>query len=425
MEITQQTLPHSRIKCSVKISAEERTKAEAQALTALAKRVNIKGFRPGMAPPDKVKASIDPDDLLKETARIFLPEAIRKSMEETKAAPILAPQVSVESQEPLTLSIVFVLKPEVSLKKPDRISVEKKETAKIEQKDIDEFLQRALAPHRVETVIDRPAARGDVVYVSSEATGKDGTAIAEISHPSIRLTVGSADDFVPGISDHLQGMKTNDVKEIDAAFPDSHAVPTLRGKTAKVKVSVKSVAESKLPELTAEFLESKLRVKKTPAEFRTEVEKMLGDQRMSEERRRREENFFDKVREATTVDLAPELVDAEVQEMLQDLQGRLQKDGLSMEDWIKAMGKEPKEIVDMMKETATKQLSLRLGLEELMNHKKITADEEQMKKILTEAKTSAATGGDMDPKDFEPEGSAYRQIEWDLRMRKLMEEYVG
>lgn len=424
MEISCQKLAQNRIKCTVKIGAEERAKAEMQALNALAKQVNIKGFRPGKAPPDKVRSSIDPDELLKETARMFLPDAITKSMEEGKAAPILPPQVAVETKEPLTLSILYIEKPTVTLSKPDKIKIEKKETATIEKKDVDDFLGKVLASHRTETVVDRAAQRGDVVYVSSEATDAEGKTLPELTHLNIRLTVGSTDDFVPGISDHLQGMKAFDSKTVDAAFTDKHVVPSLRGKKAKVKVSLKSVSEAKAPELTADFIEARLRMKKTPDELRSEVEKMLADQRGGEERRRREEAFFDAVRAATKVDLAPELIDAEVQEMLQDLQQRLRHENLTMDDWIKAMGKEPKEIVETMKQTAVKQLTLRLGLQELMDHKKIAPDQEQFTKILADSKAAAAQNDGLASEEFESGGSAYRQIEWDLKMRKLMGEYV-
>ncbi len=425
MEISCQTLSQSRIKCVIKFSAEEKAKAEQQALSVLGQRVNLKGFRPGKAPPDMVRASVNADDMLTETARVLLPDAIRQSLEQSKAQPILPPQVGVESRDPLTISILFIGKPEVTLRKPEKIKADKGEPTKIEQKDIDEFLQRALANHRVETVIDRPAQHGDVVYISSEAADAEGNPLKEISHPSVRLTVGSADDFVPGIGEHLQGMKTNDSKAIDAVFPSSHGVPALRDKKAKIKIAVKSVASVTMPEITAEFLETKLKLKRTPDEFKADVEKMLGDQKAGESRRKREEAFFDAIRAATTVDLAPELAEAEVQEMLRDLQERLQRENLTMDDWIKAMGKEPKEILETMRVNATKQLTLRLGLEAMLDWKKIAPDETKFKQIVADSKQSAARQGNIRSGDFEPGGNAYRQIEWDLRMRTLMDEYVG
>ncbi len=424
MEISFQKLPQAKTKCTVKISAEQRSIAEQKALASLSEHANIKGFRKGKAPPDMVRAGIDPDDLLKETARVFLPDAVRQCLEQSKAAPILPPQVHVESQEPLVLSILFIEKPEVRLKKPEKITIEKKQTSAVEAKDIDAFLQRVLASHRTETVLDRPAQHGDVVYVESRATDAQDNAIKELSHPNVRLTVGSAEDFVPGISEHLHGMKGNDSKSMEARFPDTHAVPAVRGKKATVHVTVKSVAESRLPEITPEFLASTLRIKKTPDEFRKDIEHMLSEQQTNDERTRRENAFFDAVRAATTVDLAPELIEAEAQEMLKDLQERLQREGLTMEDWMTSMDKQPKDVLEMISDGAKKQLTLRLGLQEMMEWKKIVPDEEQFKRMLTDAKASAAQHGEGKPEDYEPDGSAYRQMEWEMKMRKLVAGYI-
>ncbi len=163
----------------------------------------------------------------------------------------------------------------------------------------------------------------------------------------------------------------------------------------------------------------------TPDLFRKDVKKMLLDRKKSEEMKRREEDLYEKVKAATQVDVAPELLDAEVQDMVQDLHQRLEQQKMSMDDWLKATGKDPKSVIDEMKQIASSRIVLRFGMQELATKLKIEPDAKVLEQNLKSAKEHEEKNGHPIPEaELQPGGSVYEQIKFDLKMQALVKQMV-
>ncbi len=108
MDISIKKEKDSTTKATIVIDEGERAKAEAKALTTLAGKVRLKGFRPGKAPEEMVRASVESEQLLEETVRSLLPEALRGALEKSAVKPILEPHIGIQALYPLTLEITFV-----------------------------------------------------------------------------------------------------------------------------------------------------------------------------------------------------------------------------------------------------------------------------------------------------------------------------
>jgi trigger factor len=117
METKVEKLKQSRVRTTTVIDEASRATAEAAALVRLSEQVEIKGFRVGKAPADKVKERVGADRLLEETVRELLPVVLKDALEKTKAKPMLRPAANVVSMSPLTISLTFVERPEVTVKK--------------------------------------------------------------------------------------------------------------------------------------------------------------------------------------------------------------------------------------------------------------------------------------------------------------------
>ena len=152
---------------------------------------------------------------------------------------------------------------------------------------------------------------------------------------------------------------------------------------------------------------------------------MLTGQRRNAEMKRREEELYKKVREATTIDLAPELIDAEVHEMLADLQHRLKEQDSTVEKWLETTGKKWEQVVEEMKGIAKDRIILRFGMQMLADFKKAEADPALLEKALAAERAHIKDHGHSTPaSELEPGGNVYEQIRWEKRMQTLVEGMI-
>ncbi len=425
METKVEKLKESRIKTTTIVSADAKKNAEEKALKNLAQRVRIKGFREGMAPPALVREHVTQEQIVEETVRMALPDVMADALKTSGAKPIIRPAASVVSLEPLTISITFVERPTAELKKTDSIKIEKKNIPESSVKDIEDFIQKLLIQDRVDTPVDREAKKGDSVNLSLKAKDAAGKQVDELTVSRYSVLLGN-EDLLSELEPHVLGIKKGEKKSVSVSFPKDHDIPAIQGKKLTIDIEATEVSEVKLPELTSEYIKTRLGADRTPDAFRKEVGTMLTSQKRSQEMKRREEALYEAVKAATKIDLAPELIDAEVQEMVIDLQERLKKQGSTVEDWLKATNKDQKAVLEEMRGIAQSRIVLRFGMQEFAEAKKITVDPTEihlaMKAEITHAKEHGHPLTDEDQKEG---GSAYERIKWEKTMEKLVEGMIG
>lgn len=123
------------------------------------------------------------------------------------------------------------------------------------QAQIDSFAQNNLV---TETITDRAVADGDTVnidYVGSidgvefagGSTGGNGT----------EVTIGVT-NYIPGFLDQLVGHTPGENFDIDVTFPDDYGSADLAGKDAVFNITINSIIERSLPEVTDDWVANTL-----------------------------------------------------------------------------------------------------------------------------------------------------------------------
>src|SRR5690606_35922474 len=95
------------------------------------KTAEIKGFRKGKVPMDKVKALYS-DRVQSNVVQRLVEENFFKALDETKLDPINQPQLDMkplEEGKPFAFSLTFEVHPEVELKKYEGLEVQKEQLA--------------------------------------------------------------------------------------------------------------------------------------------------------------------------------------------------------------------------------------------------------------------------------------------------------
>jgi len=410
---------NGRIECTVTFTTEQVAPAEERALKALAAEVKLPGFRPGQAPREMLMEKINKDHLLEETIRSLLPTAVEALVKEHEIKPIASPKVSLKKRDPLTISVVFVEHPRVTVKGADKIKVEKKEP-KVDDKDVEKMVQYILEKHEHATETDRPAQEKDRVTLDFWGADAEGKEIPPIRTQGHSVTIGSS-TLIPGFEEHLKGLKKGDEKSFTVTFPAKYHAKELENKPVTFHVTVKKVEEVTLPELTDAFVKEHLHGESTEA-FQKDIRSSMIAQEEHIERQRREQVLLEEIRKATNVDLPQELIDDEEESLVENLAKELKRQNMTIQEWMEKANKKPDDVHKEMQDSAKKRLTLRLGIRELITSKNITVSDEEMKQTIDGLLSSAPPA---ERKNIEPSyqkgQQAYEQLEWQKKVEKLFE----
>lgn len=405
------------------IDPQDKSTAEQKALTRLGQRVSIKGFRPGHVPEAMLRERISPGQLLEETVRELMATLIPSLLSQEKITPIVPPNIEVQSREPLVLTISFVERPEVTVKGIDKIKIEKKEKP-VTDADVERVMTGLLQRFRETTRSEAPAKMGDELVLTAKATDAQGAAISELSMEHQRLLLGST-RLVPGFDEALLGLKIGDTKKFTLTIPKDAPVERLRGQKVTIDATVESVMNVVLPELTDAFVKERFGLQ-SAAEMRTEIRGSLTQENEKLERQRREQAFFDALRDAVRVDLAPTLVQAEERVLLNDLVEQLNAQKRTLEEWLKESKQDEATFQKELTTRATERLKLRFALEKVLEEKQIEiSDEELTKEVGTILESVPEERREELAEYYSPTGEGWAQLKWQRRVEKLIASTLG
>lgn len=335
--ITQ--LPKSRVELKFSVSPEEAKPYIEKAVAEISEQKPLKGFRPGKAGYDDVKAAYG-EMLIWETA---LEKIVRanyvKAILDHDINTVGSPEISVEKLIP-GQSIEFTAKADVmpvvtNLLDYSKPLVTRKKHA-VTDADVTGALEDLRKMRRAEAAVDRAATKDDVAVIDLEIT-KDKVLIEGGAARDFKVYLNEA-SVIPGFTDHLVGSKKGDVKTFELEFPKDHFNKMLAGALAGFTATVKEVFELRLPELNDEFAKS------VGIESVEKLKELLRKNLQEEQDRKTDEaieiELLQKLVSGSRFSEIPELlVNEEVRRMVAELQHNAEERGMRMEDYLASLKK--------------------------------------------------------------------------------------
>jgi trigger factor len=319
-----------------------------------------------------------------DTFNELVPDIYDEAIKENKIEAVSRPNIDITQMEKgknLIFTAIVQTKPEVKIGKYKGIELEKIEYT-VSDKDVEHELGH-MAEHnaRLMTVEDRPVEKGDLTVIDFEGF-IDGVPFEGGKAEKHELEIGS-NTFIPGFEDQIIGMKLEEEKDITVAFPEDYFSKELAGKKAIFKVKLHEIKKKELPKMDDEFA-------KDVSEFDTleELKNSIKEkmQKENEERAKyeTENNVIEAVCKEVEVDIPSGMIDTEIDNMVKDVEQRLQYQGLNLEQYYSLSGKTQTTMRDEMKEQAEKTVKSRLVLEAIIKEEKIEPEEKEIEEKLKE-----------------------------------------
>lgn len=333
-------------KINVEVPAEKVQKAFERVYKTIQKKANIKGFRPGKAPLNTIKATYG-EDVKGEVVNEIINETYAAALEEHKLDPVGYPKISftkVSEGEDFKFSAEFEVRPEVKLNKYEGLPVVK-EKLDIGQDRIDTVLENIRSGNAdTVTVFElRPLQNGDIAVIDFEGS-VGGAPLPNGSAQGHELEIG-AKQFIDGFEEGLVGMMVDETRTLNLRFPEGYQEPSLSGAAVQFKVKLNSMKKKVLPELNDE-LAKKLGEFQSLDELKTRIRKDIEEtenRRILEDVRNR---IVKSLVEANPVEAPRSLVDQQKEALVEDFKGRLKQQGMTDKDFEEYKDKWGKDFED-------------------------------------------------------------------------------
>ncbi len=156
------------------------------------------------------------------------------------------------------------------------VTVEPKE--EVTQDDIDTYIEQVLGAKTTYEEVDRAIKEGDQVNINYVGK-KGGEEFEGGSSPEkgYDLVIGSH-KFIEGFEEGLVGAKKGDTLDLNLTFPETYSATDLAGQDVVFTVTVNTVKESVVPELTDDYVATLQKDCKTVDEYKEYVKGILEDQ---------------------------------------------------------------------------------------------------------------------------------------------------
>lgn len=420
MEAKMEKIDVNVVKFEVKVEAKKFDEALTRAYKKNVKNFNVPGFRKGKVPMNMVKKYYGIEVLLQDAVNFAIDSSYSEALKENNIIPVDYPKVDVvevgEGKDFVYTAEVTVY-PEVELGEYKGLNVEKK-TYEVNEEEVSKKLKEMQEKNaRVEAKEDGTVENGNIAVIDFKGF-VDGEAFQGGEGHDYSLEIGSK-TFIDTFEEQLVGAKVNDTVEVNVTFPENYGKEELNGKPAKFEVTIKEIKAKELPTLDDEFA-------KETSEFDT-LEALKADitSKLEEANTERSEREFEEAVVAAVsgnakVEVPEVMVEKEVDRMVQNLEQRLQYQGLNLEQYFQFTGTDSEKMREYMRANAQTKVKVDLVLEAIQNAEKIEATEEEIKEKAEEV--AKMYGGTADEKMVELlMGSQQAALRADVVTHKTMQ----
>lgn len=380
MNIVSTKLPKNLIEILVTLSPEEMANFIDQALNKFIQETEIPGFRKGKAPKEMVKQKIGQIKILEEAANLAINQKYPEIIIQEKLNPVGPPRIEIQKlapDNPLVFKIIVPLMPSVKIGDYKKIKVKRKEI-EIKEAAVDKALKELQQMRHKETLVQRPAQKGDKVEIDLEMF-LDKVPLEDGQVKNLACILGE-DFYIPGLSDNLIGLSRGETKEFTLKYPETHYDKKLAGKSVDFKIKVNNIYQIDLPALDNQFAQA-IGNFKTLEELKQQIRKNIEEEAQLKEEERLEIEILEKLVKLSDFEEIPDiLIEAEINKMIDEFKHYFEHQNIKFEDYLNQIKKEEKDLRQEFKPKAEQRIKTALAIHQLAKEQKIDISEAEVDK---------------------------------------------
>lgn len=351
-----------------------------QEVKRLAPQIRMPGFRPGKVPANLIR-KMHGESLQGQALESAVQDGVQKLLADNKLRPAMQPQVELgdgyEHGKDAEVNVSLETLPDVPAPQIEGLKLERL-TLKVDENAIDQQLEQLASSQR--SYDDAPeghaAANGDQLVI--DFVGKvDGVAFEGGTGTDMAVVLGSG-TLIPGFEDQLVGAKAGEERTINVTFPEDYPSENLKGAAATFDITVKAVKLPGEAKIDDDF------AKNLGLQSLDQLRGLLKDQQTQElnglTRTHMKRRLLDQLAETHQFDVPPSMVEAEFQNIMQQLQHEASHEA----DPQAALDEIKKEEAEYRK-IAERRVRLGLLLSEIGQANGVDVSQQEMNRLVAQA----------------------------------------
>ena len=357
----------------IDIDFEDLESKKDEAINKISKSLKVKGFRPGKIPKNIVEREVGEDYILEESIDLYLPEQIFEILQKEEINPAIRPVVKDLKKEKKSykVDVLITLWPKLS-KLPKLNQTVTVDSIAPTEEEIDDQTERIKLQFADVAKVERPSKTSDylLVNISSKENGKE---LEDFSYQDYLYELGS-NSLTPSMDSKLEGVSTGAIIK----FNDD--IPSIGKSNIEITVLVKEIKEKVMPELTDDWVSSMTEFESIK-EMNEELYKNIEMVKKRQVANQYQGLLTSKLIEESKLELPEQLVIAEMDSILRNFMGELNQNNIKIEDYLQMTGLTEEALQEDLKNQATRNLSMVVILDKVVEDKEIQLDEKEIKFI--------------------------------------------
>ncbi len=379
METSAKRLENNKVEVTVTVDAKDVDKAIAGAYKDMANKYRFPGFRPGHAPRPVINSQIGRTTVMAQATEQLVNEvepAVRNAEDIVAVGDPRFPEPAmVEDKQDFTFKVVYTVPPVLTLTscEPVEITLPSEEATEAEiDRQVETF--RGYFGKYVD-IEGRSVQDDDFVYIKCE--GGENAENLKFENRLYKLGGGAMPE---GFDKGLLGMNPGDQKTIEFELPQPEAAEGEEApevKVAKVDVTLNRLVEHTLPELTDEFAKKNFGFDDVAA-MREAIGKEISTQKQQAIPQIKENRVTGALAERLEGEPTPEFTQTVFQELGQNFLNQLQRQGVSLDVWLRMNGIDSQTFMSDLQRQATDIARESLALDALVADKGFDCTDEDV-----------------------------------------------
>ncbi|MBQ8210455.1 MAG: trigger factor [Clostridia bacterium] len=368
----------NEVTIELSIDGEAFASACTKAYNKVKGQIAVPGFRKGKAPKAFIEKYYGEGVFYDDALEIAFPDAYEAAVEEAGIDAVSNPfdfDIKSVGKEGVELSCKVTVKPEVEIGEYKGLKAEK-ESVTVTAEEVQAEITKKLEDNaRIVDVDDRAVENGDIATIDYEGFN-DGVAFDGGKAEEFDLEIGGG-QFIPGFEEQIIGHNIGEEFDINVTFPEEYHAEDLAGKPVVFKIKIHGIKVKEIPELDDEFVKDVSEFD-TVDELKADIEKKMTESKQASADKAFESKLLDMVCESVKGEIPDCMVEKAIDDMINDMDYRLQMQGLDFKTYIKYIGMDEKAVRETYKAQAEKDVKLVLAIEKIVALEGIEATAEEI-----------------------------------------------
>ncbi len=315
-------------KVTVEVSQEFLEKRLEKAYRKLMKSAKIKGFRPGKAPLSIIKSRYR-DVVVEQLEEELVREGSMGAIKERKMKAVAITRIEdgkYHEGKEFTFTAHIEILPEIDPEGYMGIKVTG-EVPEVSEEEVGRELEMLREANAIYRPVERESKEGDYLDISFKSF--EGDQVLNEMNDTVYV-IGGPSSLGEEFDEQMKGKEGGDHADFEISYPDDFQVETVRGKTIRYEIEVKSVKEKELPDLDDEFAKSLPDIDDL-ASLKDEIRKNLVHQKEHDIEAKQKEEIINTIVEKNPMEVPETVVEDEIREELQGMEARLRSQGIDFD----------------------------------------------------------------------------------------------